>query len=105
MIEWSFITRDSLNPNHPCGGKTTKQTGLTLWVLFWLWSYSLWGFKGERLLRLEPVQRYRNDEEICKVSKESFRSNCLFIVISIYRLIFRKGVQFLCGFKGFYGTV
>lgn len=61
--------------------------------------------KGERLLRLEPVQRYRNDEEICKVSKESFRSNCLFIVISIYRLIFRKGVQFLCGFKGFYGTV
>ena len=51
-----------------------------------------WGFKGERLLRLEPVQRYRNDEEICKVSKESFTSNCLFIVISIYRLIFRKGV-------------
>jgi len=24
MIELSFITRDSLNPNHPCGGKTTK---------------------------------------------------------------------------------
>ncbi len=23
-------------------------------------------------------------------------------IVSIYRLIFRKGVQFLCGFKGFY---
>ena len=54
---------------------------------------------------LEPVQRYRNDEDICKVSKESFTPYCLFIVISIYRLIFRKGVQFLCGFRGFYGTV
>ena len=51
------------------------------------------------------MQRYRNDEDICKVSEESFTVSCLFIVISIYRLIFRKGVQFLCGFKGFYGTV
>ena len=24
------ITRDSLNPNQPCGGKTTKQKGFTL---------------------------------------------------------------------------
>ena len=41
---------------------------------------------------LEPVQRYRNDEDICKVSKESFTPYFLFIVISIYPLIFRKGV-------------
>ena len=34
MIELSFITRDSLNPNQPCGGKTTKQKGFTLWILF-----------------------------------------------------------------------
>jgi len=30
LIELSFITRDLLNSNHLCGGKTTKQTGLTL---------------------------------------------------------------------------
>ena len=51
------------------------------------------------------MQRYRNYEDICKDSKESFTSYCLFIVRSIYRLIFRKGMQYLCGFRGFYGTV
>ena len=58
MIELSFITRDSLNPNHPCGGKTTKQTGLTLWGLFYLWSYALFEALKVRDVRLSPVQRY-----------------------------------------------
>ena len=51
------------------------------------------------------MQRYRNYEDICKVSKESFTAYYLFIVMPGYPLIFRKGVQFLCGFRGFYGTV